>query len=372
MREYERIRTAIVRGGTSKGVFVLANELPQDPEVRDKVILSMYGGTDERQIDGLGGADSLTSKLAIISVSSKPDADIDYTFGQVGIGTGKIDYNSNCGNIISGVGPFAIDEGLVPIKEPYTTVRIFNTNTNSIIEAKVPVSAGKARSTGNYKIDGVPGKGAKIELNFLDAAGAKTGELFPTNKRKETFYIENREIDVSIVDVSAPVAFVKAESVGLNGTELPSELSENHLALLEKIRSKAAKMLGFVENATDATKITPSSPKVIVVSPSQTYVNTKGIITNEESIHLTARAMSMQKMHKTFPVTGGLCTAAASKLKGTVVYECCKQSQAKEIIIGHPSGIMDFGIELTDSGNQVQFKKTSVARTSRRIMEGYA
>lgn len=372
MRDFEKIRSAIVRGGTSKGVFILANDLPQDPETRDNVILSIYGGIDERQIDGLGGADSLTSKLAIISVSSRADADIDYTFGQVGVGTGKIDYNSNCGNIISGVGPFAIDEGLVAVTEPYTTVRIFNTNTNSIIESKVPVESGKSRSTGNYTIDGVPGAGAKIQLNFIDAAGAKTGELFPTNKRKEKMVIEEKEIDVSIVDVAAPVVFVQASSIGLTGIELPTELSKEHLTLLEKIRSTAAEKIGFVNNASDATKITPSTPKVVVVSSSQTYINTNGERTSQEDIHLTARAMSMQKMHKTFPVTGGLCTAAAAKLEGTVVYECCNNPQDEEIMIGHPSGSMDFLIELTDHGKRVQFKKAAVARTSRRIMEGYA
>lgn len=290
----------------------------------------------------------------------------------MGIGTGKIDYNSNCGNILSGVGPFAIDEGLVPIKEPYTNVRIFNTNTNSIIEAKVPVASGRAISTGSYRIDGVPGEGAKIELNFLDAAGAKTGELFPTKNRKEKIFIEERSIEVSIVDVTAPVIFIKADSIGLDGTELPSEISETHLVLLEKIRSKAAEKIGFVENASDATRVTPSSPKVIIVSPPQTYVNTKGEVTNYESIHLTARAMSMQKMHKTFPVTGGLCTAAAAKLKGTVVYDCCKQPHGLDVVVGHPSGVMDFSIDLMDYEDQVRFNRTVVARTSRRLMEGYA
>jgi len=372
MRDYEKIRSAIIRGGTSKGVFILNNELPKDPETRDKVIVSIYGGSDERQIDGLGGADSLTSKLAIVSVSSRTDADIDYTFGQVGIGTGKVDYNSNCGNIISGVGPFAIDEGLVSVTEPNTTVRIFNTNTNSIIEANVPVAFGKSRSTGDYTIDGVSGTGAKIELNFINAAGAKTGELFPTKKQKEKIVIENKEIDVSIVDVAAPVVFVKASSIGLTGTELPAELPEDHRTLLEKIRSAAAEKIGFVTNAQNATTETPSTPKVIVVAPSETYINNQGEKTNLEDIHLTARAMSMQKMHKTFPVTGGLCTAAAAKLEGTVVHECCNNPQSEKIMIGHPSGSMDFLIELANDSQQVQLKKSAVARTSRRLMEGYA
>lgn len=372
MRDYEKIRSAIIRGGTSKGVFILKNELPSDPETRERVILSIYGGTDKRQIDGLGGADALTSKLAIVSVSARPDADIDYTFGQVGIGTGKVDYNSNCGNILSGVGPFAIDEGLVPAKEPYTNVKIYNTNTDSIIEAKVPVNSGKSLSTGDYMIDGVPGEGAKISLNFLDAYGSKTGKLFPTGKRKELLLTEAGEFEVSIVDVAAPVVFITAAQVGLKGTEHPSALSKENLWTLENIRSNAAKKLKFVSNINDATIVTPSSPKIILVSKAQTYSNLHGDEININLILLTARAMSMQKMHKTFPVTGGICTATASKLKGTVVYECCTNSYTDEVNIGHPSGTMDFLISLDDDGENVQLKKTAVARTARRLMEGYA
>ncbi|WP_152655389.1 2-methylaconitate cis-trans isomerase PrpF family protein [Oceanobacillus sp. CFH 90083] len=372
MRDYEKIRSAIIRGGTSKGVFILKNDLPADPETRDKVILSIYGGTDERQIDGLGGADSLTSKLAIVSVSARPDADIDFTFGQVGIGTGKIDYHSNCGNILSGVGPFAIDEGLVPVQTPCTKVRIFNTNTNTIIEAAVPVEAGKSISTGDYTIDGVPGKGAKIILDFKNASGAKTGRLFPTRQRKETLITDAGNFDVSIVDLAAPVVFVQANQLGLTGTELSAQLTEKHLWTLENIRSHAAQKIGFVANTEDATKVTPSSPKIIMVSPSQTYSTMHGETVDATSVHLTARAMSMQKMHKTFPVTGGLCTAAAARLQGTVVHDCSAYPGRDEIIIGHPSGSMEFSISCKDTDNDVQFEKTAVARTSRRLMEGYS
>ncbi|MFD1067109.1 2-methylaconitate cis-trans isomerase PrpF family protein [Oceanobacillus locisalsi] len=372
MRDYEKIRSAIIRGGTSKGVFILKNDLPADPESRDKVILSIYGGTDERQIDGLGGADSLTSKLAIINVSPRPDVDIEFTFGQVGIGTGTIDYNSNCGNILSGVGPFAVDEGLVAVQKPYTKVRILNTNTNTIIEAAVPVSSGKAVTKGNYTIDGVPGKGAKIVLNFLHADGSKTGKLFPTGNRKEVLHTKAGNFDVSIVDVAAPAVFVQAEQLGLNGTEMHTDLTAEQLHILEMIRSSAANKIGFVTRKEEATKVTPSSPKIVIVSPSQTYTNISGETIEQQTIHLTARAMSMQKMHKTFPVTGGICTATAAKLKGTVVYECSIHHHNDEFIIGHPSGSMEFSIRCKDNGQQVELDKTAVARTSRRLMEGYA
>ena len=191
MREYERIRTAIIRGGTSKGLYLMENELPKDPVRRDQVILALYGSPDARQIDGLGGADPLTSKVAIIKPSLREDADIDYTFGQVSIEQPLVDYNSNCGNISSGVGPFAIDEGLVPAVEPITTVRIFNTNTQKIIEAEVPVRDGKALTEGDCVIPGVPGSGAKIMLNFLDSGGSKTGKLLPTGNPRDTIQLSD-------------------------------------------------------------------------------------------------------------------------------------------------------------------------------------
>src|SRR5437867_3203714 len=180
MEESERIKVAIIRGGTSKGVYLLADDLPKDHAIRDKVILSIFGSPDPRQIDGLGGADPLTSKVAIIARSNRPDADVDYTFGYVGIDTAAVDYHGNCGNISQGVGPFAVDEGLVRVTEPITRVRIFNTNTQKIIEAEVPVTDGRALTEGDVVLHGVPGSGAGIVMNFVNAAGSKTGKLLPT------------------------------------------------------------------------------------------------------------------------------------------------------------------------------------------------
>lgn len=373
MHEFEKIRSSIIRGGTSKGVYIMKKELPNDETVRDEVISSIFGGADERQIDGLGGANSLTSKVAIVSVSNRDDADIDYTFGQVDITTGRIDYNSNCGNILSGIGPYAIDEGLVSVTEPVTSVRIYNTNTNKISIAEVPVQYGRAKSDGNYSIDGVPGRGAKIVLDFLDAAGSKTNSLFPTGNRTDTFEIPGyKTVEVSIIDITAPVVFVKASSIGLKGTELSSELTEEQSDLLETIRGMAAERIGFVEHYSEAKYTTPSTPKAIIVSDAETYITESGTKIEDSSINLTSRAMSMQKMHKAFPVTGGLCTAAASQLKGTVVYNCSQDTaNTKEVVIGHPSGTMEFVIDIEDDGTNVIFNKTAVARTSRRLMEGY-
>ena len=188
--EQKRIRCVVMRGGTSRALFVMRGELPAQPELRDRVILRMYGSPDVRQIDGMGGADPLTSKLAIIGPPTHKDADVDYTFAQASIDEPFVDHSGNCGNISSAVGPFAIDEGLVDPAEPTTTVRIHQTNTNCILVAEVPVVNGKAAVEGSYHIDGVPGTGARIELDFSDTAGAVTGHILPTGNPLDRLDVE--------------------------------------------------------------------------------------------------------------------------------------------------------------------------------------
>lgn len=376
MREYERIRTAIIRGGTSKGLYLMENELPKDPVRRDQVILALYGSPDPRQIDGLGGADPLTSKVAIIKPSLREDADIDYTFGQVSIEQPLVDYNSNCGNISSGVGPFAIDEGLVPAVEPITTVRIFNTNTQKIIEAEVPVRDGKALTEGDCVIPGVPGSGAKIMLNFLDSGGSKTGKLLPTGNPRDTIQLsDGSKIDISLVDAANPGVFVKAKDIGLTGKELAHELTPEDLAKLEEIRSIAAEMYGFVKDRAEASTISRTIPKMIFVAEADNYTTAEGNIVQANEITFIGRQMAMQKMHKAFAVTGGICTSAAALIKGTVVHDVVRPEQRGngQIFIGHPSGVMEFGIEIEyKEDGQLYLKRAAVARTARRLMEGYA
>lgn len=377
MREYERIRTAIIRGGTSKGLYLMDNELPQDQEERNRVILALYGSPDVRQIDGLGGADPLTSKVAIIKPSLRADADVDYTFGQVAIDRAYVDYKSNCGNISSGVGPFAVDEGLVPAIEPVTIVRIFNTNTQKVIEAEVPVKNGKALTQGNCVIPGVPGSGAKIMLNFLDCSGSKTGKLLPTGNPKDIITLSNgKEIEVSLVDATTPAIIVKASDVGLTGKELPDEVNNSVilLSLLEEIRSIGAEMLGFVLERSRATDESPTIPKLVYVAESDRYTTLHGKEVTADKISFLARTMSMQKMHKAYAVTGGICTSTAALIPGTVVNEVLKVGgeSSGEIFIGHPSGIMEFGIEIDYINGHIFLNKAAVARTSRRLMEGYA
>jgi methylitaconate Delta-isomerase len=372
--DQDRIRCAFIRGGTSKGAFLLAKDLPSDPTLRDQIILAIYGSPDPRQIDGLGGADSLTSKVAIISTSPRDDADIDYTFGQVSINSQLIDYKGNCGNMSSGVGPFAVDEGLVPAVEPITQVRIYNTNTKKIIVADVPVKDGKALVEGDCSIDGVPGTGSRIMLDFLDSGGSVTGKLLPTGNVIDTINVEGRSYTVSFVDAANPAVFVHAEEVGLRGTELASEIDGNSALLeeLERIRSAAAERLGFVADRRDGTRLSPAVPKMTIVSRPQRYMSSKGEIITEDSIDLTARIMSMQKAHKAYAVTGAVVTAAAARIPGTVVNEVYRQREGSNLVrIGHTSGRFTLEIIVEEREEGIYLKRAAVERTARRIMDGY-
>lgn len=367
-----------MRAGTSKGVFLRDVDLPRDKNERDKTILKIFGSPDIRQIDGLGGADPLTSKVAIIGPPSRPDADIDYTFGQVSYVAPTIDYSGNCGNISSGVAPFAIDEGLVNVKEPYTTVRVHNTNTNSILIQKVQVVNGKAKVLGDCKIAGVPGTGAEISIDFSQTAGAKTGKLLPTGNVKDKMQITNvGELEVSIVDAANPMVFVKSKDIGLTGIETPEEIDNNQeiLCILEEIRAKAAQRIGMVEDWTQAKEKSPAFPMIAFVSPAADYKDfTTGKQILGEEVDFVSRLMFMQIMHKTYAGTGTICTGAAARIKGTVVNEVMLEKDmgnTSVLRIGHPAGVITIDVEADNEGGSWYLQKAAISRTARRIMDGY-
>lgn len=371
MADQQRIPCVIARAGTSKGIFLKENHIPPAGPERDKVVLNIFGSPDVRQIDGLGGADPLTSKLAIIGPSSRPDADVDYTFGQVSFKAAVVDYSGNCGNISSGVGPFAIDEGLVKAVAPVTTVRIHNTNTGKILIAEVPVQNGRAKVSGDYAIDGVPGTGAKQMLDFADTKGSATGKLLPTGKAKEILTTSVGDFEVSLVDCANAMVFVKAAALGMKGTEGPKEIDGNKelLTKLEAIRGAAAVVMGLAKNAAEALEKIPAFPMIAVVSEPQDYQSyTTGDTIKAADISFVSRLMFMQVLHKTYAGTGTCCTGVAACIPGTVVAEVCAQRPwGKQINIGHPSGIID--VEADVAGGDV--KRAAFARTARRIMEGY-
>jgi 2-methylaconitate cis-trans-isomerase PrpF len=369
-----RIRAAVLRGGTSKGVFVMAEQLPEDPAARDRLILSLFGSPDPRQIDGLGGADPLTSKVAIIAHSARPDADVDYTVGYVGIDKAIVDYQGNCGNISLAVGPYAVDEGLVPPVEPVTRVRIFNTNTQKIIEAEVPVRNGMALTEGDFAADGVPGTGARIVLNFLNSAGSRTGKLLPTGRVVDRIPLaDGRSVRCSLVDAANPAVFFQAAEVGFSGAELPEDTASDPkiLGIMEEIRAKAGVLMKLAP-APDA--VSPAVPKVAFVAPPARYRTSAGKIIEASSFDLLARTKSMGVMHKAYALTGGICVGAAALIEGTVVHEVAgrRPQQSGEVRIGHPSGVSSFIVSVTRTpSGAFELTKSAVAGTARRLMDGH-
>lgn len=372
-----RIPAVYMRGGTSKAVFFHRNHLPQDAAIRDRVVLAAYGSPDpnRRQIDGMGGAVSTTSKVAIISPSSDPAYDVTYHFGQVSIDKPMIDHKGNCGNISSAVGPFALDEGLVNAGEPVTAVRIYQSNTNKLIVADVPTRDGRYWEDGDYAIDGVPGTGGKITLHFFRPDGSITKKLFPTGKVTDDIELPGgRVIAVSVVDAGNPVVFVKAEDLGLRGTEI-SEVDERSdiRQALEAVRSRGAVMLGFAESPREASERSQAVPKVAFVSRPQDYQAVTGRNIQAGQVDLVARIMSMGTLHKAYAVTGAICTAGAARIEGTVVHQALESipdAQA-EVRLGHPGGVIAVKAVLSKYGGGYVYEEAVVCRTARRLMEGY-
>lgn len=372
-----RIRAVYMRGGTSKAVFFHENHLPKEPEIRDRVIMATYGSPDpnRRQIDGMGGAVSSTSKVAIIGTPKDPNYDVNYHFGQVSIDKPKIGYTGNCGNISSAVGPFAIDEGLVKVEEPITRVRIYQTNTKKLIIAEVPTKKGLYNEEGDYGIDGVPGTGGKVTLHFVDPSGSVTGRLLPTGNVKDAIEIPGMgQVTVSIVDAANPVVFVRARDLGLKGTEIDEiDGSAEIRQKLESIRGRVAVMMGLARSTQEAGEISQDVPKIAFVSEPQDYKAVSGRIVRKKEIDIIARIMSMGTLHKSFAVTGAICTAGAARIEGTILNTILGKNhfEAKEVRIGHPGGIIPVGAEVNKKGNRYEFKEAVVGRTARRLMDGY-
>lgn len=361
-----------MRGGTSKAVIFHEKDLPEDKSLWDDIFLKVMGTPDVKQIDGMGGTVSSTSKIAIVSPSDREGVDVNYTFKQVDIIIPRVDGSANCGNISSAIGPFAIDEGLVEAVEPITVVRVLNTNTNKIIEEHVRVKDKRAMVHGDEVIKGVPGTGSRIDMYFEQPGGAVTGKLFPTGNKKDIFDVPDfGSIEVTVIDCSNPIVFIRAKDLGIKGTELV-ELNNNKDVMehIERIRCMAAEKCGFVDKWEDSRTKSTSVPKVSIVSFPQDYDDMDGNNIKASDMDLCCRAVSVGKLHKAYPMTVAVGTGAAAKIPGTVVNEiaCMSRNYSKDIIVlGHSSGTTE--VDMKMDGEEVL--KGGVTRTARRIMDGF-
>ena len=358
-----------MRGGTSKAVFFHQEDLPADESEWPEIFMKVMGTPDVKQIDGMGGTVSSTSKIAVIKKSDRPGIDVDYTFRQVDIVIPRVDGSANCGNISSAVGPYAIDEGMVEAVEPITVVRVYNTNTNKVIEEHVRVKDGHACMYGDEVVQGVPGTGSRIDMYFEDPSGSKTGKLFPTGKKQEVFDVPDYgSATVTVLDCSNPMVFIKASDLGIQGTEL-TELNQNKDVMehIERIRGMAAEKMGFVKNYMDARTQSTSAPKVSIISAPQDYTNMDGKLVKAEDMDICVRAISVGMLHKAYPMTVAVGTGAAAKIPGTIVYETVRKNDGDIVRLGHSSGVTEADMKM--DGEKVIMG--GVTRTARRIMDGY-
>lgn len=362
-----------MRGGTSKAVIFHEKDLPEDRSQWPEIFMKVMGTPDVKQIDGMGGTVSSTSKIAVIAPSKRQGVDVDYTFFQVDINIANVDSSVNCGNISSAVGPFSVDEGLVKAVEPVTVVRVYNTNTKKVIEEHVEVEDGCAKVDGMTRIKGVPGTGSPINMQFLDPAGARTGKLFPTGKRIDTLEIPAYgPIEATLLDCSNPVVFVRASDLGIKGTEL-TELNadKNVMEHIERIRCEAARLMGFVDRAEDARTRSTSAPKVSIVSPAQNYTGMDGDTVKAEAMDICVRAVSVGSLHKAYPMTVAVATGTCASIDGTIAHQVCRKDCRSDgestVRLGHSSGVTEVRVRF----NGENVISGGVVRTARRIMDGF-
>jgi 2-methylaconitate cis-trans-isomerase PrpF len=372
-----KIPASFWRGGTSRAVFFKEEDLSTyDAPTRDLVILAALGSPDPygRQIDGLGGGISSLSKVGIIGAGTEDDPAVRFTFGQVDVERPFVDYLGTCGNMSAAIGPFAIDEGLVPAVEPVTPVRVLSTNTGKHYVAYVPVRDGRAETEGDYTIDGVPGPGARIALEFLNPGGSTGGRVLPTGHAAETLTLaDGRRVTVSLVDAAAPMVFVPATELSVGATELPQDLDADRALqeLLEEIRASAAVRLGMADSVAQARDKVKAVPKIAVVAPPAAFRTTRDTPIGAEQVDLVSRMISMGKTHRTFAGTSSMCLAVAAAIPGTVVNGVARQASPDRVRIGHPAGVMEVGAKLRPEGDDWRVESVTTQRTARRIMDGH-
>ena len=381
MPEQLRFPAAYMRGGTSKGLFFQGAVLPGEQAERDRVLVRALGGGDpyRKQIDGLGGATSSTSKAVVVSRSGRPGFDVDYLFAQVGVETAVVDWRGSCGNLAAAVGPFAIEEGLVVATDPLTTVRIWQVNTGTEIVAHVPSRDGMPLVAGGFRIDGIPHPGAEIRLDFIEPGGGICGRLLPSGNPVDRLAVDGLgSVDATLLDAGNPCVFVAAEALGLRGSELPDAINSDPglLNRLEAVRSAGAVAMGLAASAAEATVERPAVPKLALLARPEGYPTTAGGLIEAGDFDVLVRMVSMGRIHHTIPGTGAVALAACCALPASVAAGLIGPASARgRIRLGHPAGVVEVEAELVpdpdpDSGGW-RARRVSLGRTARRLMEGW-
>lgn len=371
-----RIPAVYMRGGSSKGVFFHARDLPPAGPARDALLLRVIGSPDPygKQIDGMGGATSSTSKVVMITPSCRPDCDVDYLFGAPAIEAPVIDWSGNCGNLSAAVGPFAISEGLVEApRDGRATVRIWQANLGKRILAHVPMVNGEVQEEGDFRFDGVAFPAAEVVLDFLDPAGTD-GSVLPSGQLVDELDIPGLgRLPVTLLNAGNPTVFAYAESFGLSGTETQEQVNGDAALLerLEAVRATGAVAMGLARTAAQATVERPHTPKLCLIAPPQTYQVAGGKQVPAEAIDVIARMISMGKLHHAIPGTGAVAVAVAAALPGTLVNQLTGDLGGRQVRMGHTAGTVVVGAQAREIDGSWQVEKASMSRSARRLMEGW-
>jgi probable AcnD-accessory protein PrpF len=374
-----RIPAIYMRGGTSKGVFFRAEDLPADPRERDRILMRVIGSPDPygKHTDGMGGATSSTSKVVILSRSGHEGCDVDYLFGQVAIDRPLVDWSGNCGNLSAAVGPCAIGMGLVDAPaDGLATVRIWQANIRKKIINHVRMAAGEVQELGDFQLDGVAFPAAEVQLEFLDPAddegeGAAT---FPTGNHIDTLDVPGvGKIEATLINAGNPTVFVDAASLGLKGTELQGDINGDKALLqrVEAVRALGTVVMGDAATPEEATAKRPHTPKLAFVAKPAGYTASDGRAVEAGSIDLLARIFSMGVLHHAMTGTGAVAIAAAAAIPGTLVHRVAPVGPDGRVRFGHPSGMLRVGAEVSRDGNQWKVTKVMMSRSARRLMEGW-
>jgi 4-oxalomesaconate tautomerase len=347
------IPCVVMRGGTSKGLYFWADDLPADRDTRDRVLLAVLGSPDARQIDGMGGAHPLTSKVAVVGPPSRPDADVDYLFLQVVVDKGEVSDSQNCGNLLAGIGPYAIERGFIKASGDATDVRIHMVNTKSVAVARIQTPGGQVEYAGEARIDGVPGSAAPIPIDFLDVAGSSCGALLPTGNARDVV----DGIQLTAIDNGMPVVVMRARDFGKTGYETPEEL-EADAALKQKIEAIRLK-IGPLMNLGDVAKKTV--PKMCLVAPAQ------------HGGAICTRNFIPHRVHEAIGVFGAVSVATACVTPGSVAAEVAGIAdvmKVKSLEVEHPTGFFTVDMDVTVKGDSIEVRRAALLRTARLLMRG--